>query len=329
VKRRDFMALFGGAAAGWPLAARAQMRQRIPRIGVLVGLANDAESQQYVATFRQVLGELGLVEGSNLQVDYRWAAGNPDLMQRHAADLVGMQPDVIVTHSTPALIAVQKETRTIPVVFVMVSDPVGMRYIESMKRPGGNVTGFTPFEPSLGGKWVELLKEIAPRTTRAELLFNPETAANAAPFVQSAELAGSSLGLSAATAVVRSNSEIERSLEEAARRPGGAVIILPDAFTSARRGLIIAATVRRRLPLIAPFRSYTTDGGLASYGIDTAGEYRRAAGYVDRILKGERPADLPVQAPTRYELIVNLKTAKTLDLTVPQSLLARADEVIE
>ena len=294
-----------------------------------MGMANDTEGQTRVAALRDGLKELGWSEGRDLQIEYRWTDGQPDTMRKYAAELVALQPEAIMCSSTPTLFALRKETQTVPIVFVMVSDPVRMGHVQSMARPGGNVTGFTPFEPSLGSKWVDLLKEIAPHVMRAAILFNPTTAANASSFVKPAERAGLSLGVSVVEAPVLANAEIERVISEFAQQPGGGLIIVPDPYTSARRALIVAIAARHRLPLITPFRYFTTEGAILSYGVNVVGEHRRAATYLDRILGGEKPADLPVQAPTRFELVINLKTAKALGLEVPPTLLARADEVIE
>src|ERR1035437_5297800 len=326
MRRREFITLIGGAAAAWPLAVRAQQLGRMRRIGVLRGGSpgDDARAK----AFRNSLQRLGWFEGQNVQIEYRWTGSQCDLIRKYAAELVSTQPDAIVCSGTPNLIALRKETQTVPIVFVMVSDPIGMGHIASMARPGGNVTGFTPFEPSLRGKWVELLKEIEPRTTRV-LLFNPDTAANAPSFVQPADAAGSALLVSVISAPVRTDSEIERAIADFAQLPGGGVVILPDPYAIKRRQLIVAATMRHHLPVITPFREFTTAGAVVSYGVDIINEFRRAASYVDRILRGEKPAELPVQAPTKFELVINLQTAKELGLTIPPTLLARADEVIE
>jgi putative ABC transport system substrate-binding protein len=300
------------------------------RIGVLMGGSEeDAEIAPRATAFRNSLQRLGWFEGQNAQLEYRWTGSQPHLIRKYAAELVSTHPDVIVCGSTPTLIALRKETQTVPIVFVMVSDPIGMGHIASMAQPGGNVTGFTPFEPSLGGKWVELLKEIEPRTTRVVLLFNPDTAANAPSFVQPADAAGSALLVSVISTPVRTDAEIERVIADFAQQPGGGVVILPDPYAIERRQLIVAATMRYHLPVITPFREFTTAGAVASYGVDVINEFHRAASYVDRILRGEKPAELPVQEPTKFELVINLKTAKALGITVPPQIVARADEVIE
>jgi putative tryptophan/tyrosine transport system substrate-binding protein len=328
MKRREFITLLGGAAV-WPLTARGQPADRLRRIGVLMGIADDTEGQARVAALRDGLRALGWIEGRNIEVEYRWAAGQPDLIRRYAAELIAIQPDVIMSNTFASVAVLKNETRDIPVVFVMVSDPVRMGLVESMARPGGNITGFTPFEPSLGGKWVELLKEIMPTVTGAAIMVNPETAPNASSFLQFAQAAGSTLGIPTIPTLVHAEADIERSIAALEQRSGTGLIIVPDAFAAARYRLIVTATTRHRLPLIAPFHYFTTAGGLASYGPNARGEHRRAAAYIDRILRGDKPADLPVQAATKFELVINLKTAKALGLEIPPTLLARADEVIE
>ena len=333
LNRRELLMRLGCAAvappASWPRAAGAQQGERVRRIGLLVGTANDAQGQGIAAVFVNELRRLGWIEGRNVHLEYRWAAGQSDLIRKYAAELVSMHPDVILCTTTPTLMVLRNETKTVPIVFVMVSDPVGMGHVASMARPGGNITGFMPFEPSLGGKWVELLKEIDPRVTRVVLLFNPDTAANAPSFVQHAVAAGAALRISVISAPVRSDAEIERAVEDVAQQPSGGVVVLSDPYAFAHRQPIMAAAMRHRLPVIAPFRDFTIDGAIVSYGVDLVDEFRRAAGYVDRILRGEKPAELPVQQPTRYQLAINLKTARALGLEIPPTLLARADEVVE
>jgi putative ABC transport system substrate-binding protein len=331
LKRRELMWLLGGAASSvsWPLAVRAAPAARVRHIGILVGTADDAQGRGLAAVFSGGLQRRGWFDGQNVQLEYRWASGQADLVRKYAAELVSIQPDVIMCTSTPTLIALRNETRTVPIVFVMVSDPVGLGQVASMARPGGNVTGFMPFEPSLGGKWVGLLKEIDPRVTRVVLVFNPDTAANAPAFVQHADAAGSALRVSVISAPVRSDPEIERAIADFAQQPGGGVVVLSDPYTFARRQPIVAATVRHHLPVIAPFRDFIAAGATVSYGIDVVDEFIRAAGYVDRILRGEKPGELPIQQPTRYELAINLKSAKALGLEIPPALLGRADEVVE
>jgi ABC-type uncharacterized transport system substrate-binding protein len=327
--RREFVALLGAASATWPMGARAQQPERLRRIGVLMGIANDAEGQARVAALRDGLRDFGWIEGRNVEVEYRWAAGQPELIRRYAAELVAIRPDVIMSNTFASVAVLKNETRDIPVVFVMVSDPVRMGIVESMARPGGNITGFTPFEPSLGGKWVELLKEIIPTVRDAAILVNLETAPNASSFLQFAQAAGATLGITTIPTPVRAEADIERSIAALEQQSETGLIILPDAFATARYRLIVAATTRHRLPLISPFHYFTMAGGLASYGPSPRGEHRRGAAYIDRILRGDKPADLPVQAATRFELAINLKTARALGLDIPPTLLARADEVIE
>jgi putative tryptophan/tyrosine transport system substrate-binding protein len=327
MKRRDFITLLGGAAA-WPLVARAQQGERMRRIGVLSGLVeSDPETPLRVAAFRQALGKLGWSEVRNLVIDFRWGAGDPSLMRVHANELIGATPDVVVAESTPAAAALRQETSTVPIVFLQVGNPVGSGFVASLAHPGGNLTGFTNFEPTMGGKWFELLKEIAPRVTRAIAIFNPDT--HSGQYWQTMEAAASSLTVDFNQAPVRDVAGIESAVADLAREPNGGVVVMPDAFTLAHLEFIVALTARHRLPSIYPFRVFTVNGGLLSYGIDHVDVYRRAASYVDRILRGEKPANLPVQAPTKFELIVNLKTAKALGLDVPWFLQQRADEVIE
>ena len=328
MRRREFIALISGAAMG-PIAGRAQPRGAVARVGVLMGIADGPEGQTRVAAFRKGLEELGWTEGQNVEVVYRWSGGEPEVIRRDAAELVAMRPDVLMANTFTSLAVLRNETRAIPIVFVMVSDPVGTGLVASMTRPGGNITGFTPFEPSLGGKWLELLKDIVPRLARVDVLFNPDTAPNAQAFLESAGTAASALRMSLNQAPVRSDAEIERAIAERAQEPASGLIIVPDVFTAARFRLIVAAAARVRVPVIAPYRYFTTAGGIASYGVNIADEHRRAAVYIHRILRGEKPSALPVQLPTRFELVINLKTARALGLDVPPTLLARADEVIE
>jgi putative tryptophan/tyrosine transport system substrate-binding protein len=311
MRRREFITLLGGAVAVWPLTARAQRTERMRRIGVLVGSAeSDPESVPRVTAFERGLTELGWVSGRNVLIDYRWAAGEYAHMQGLAKELVELQPDVLLASSTPVVAALARETGTIPIVFVVVSDPIGSGFIESLARPGGNMTGFINIESSLGGKWLELLKETAPRISRVAVMFNPDTAPHAEYYVRPFEGAAASLAVKPSTA------------------PSG-LIVLPDTFTTVHRRAIISAAASSNVPAIYPFRYMAGDGGLISYGVDLVDLYRRAAPYVDRILKGGKPADLPVQQPTKFEFAINLKTAKALGLDVPSALLARADEVIE
>ena len=330
MRRREFIGLFGGAVAAWPLAARAQQRERMRRIGVLMHLAvDDPEGQSRLAAFLQGLQEAGWAVGRNVTIDVRWAAADVESMKRFAKELVALQPDLIFTSSTPATAAMLQATRTIPVIFVLVADPVGGGFVVSLPRPGGNVTGFAPIVGSLGGKWAELLKEIAPRIARVMLLFNPPSAPFIESYLNPFKAAAASLGMEAIVAPVNDMPELESLVTIQARKPNSGLVVMPDAFTEQHRAEIVSLAVRYRVPAVDWSRSFAEDGGLISYGPYLVDEYRRAAAYADRILKGEKPADLPVQTPTKYELAINLKTAKALDLTVPPALLARADEIIE
>ena len=327
MRRREFVSLLGGAAA-WPLVAQAQQAER--RIGLLMGYAeSDPEAQARVAAFRVGLQKLGWVEGRNIRIDTRWAALDAEAMQRFAKELVGLQPDVILAHTTPATLAVQQETRAIPIVFVQVVDPVGSGFVASFPRPGGNVTGFTTVEPTMGGKWLEVLKEIAPRVARVASLFNPATAPYSEHYLNSFKAAVASFGVEAIVAPVHDATTLESVITAQAREPNGGLIVMPDIFTTGHRSEITLLAARYRLPAVYPFRFFAELGGLLSYGNDPFDLAWRAANYADRILKGEKPSELPVQAPVKFELIINLRTAKALGLTVPDKLLAIADEVIE
>ncbi len=329
MRRRAFIALLGGAAA-WPLAARAQQSERVRRIGVLMPLAaDDPEAQPRVKAFEQALQKLGWTERSRLSIDYRWAGSDLNRIRSYAADIVGLAPDVILANATPVLSAIRQETRTIPIVFVQVIDPVSRGFVKSLAQPGGNITGFTNFEFPMGGKWVEVLKEVAPRITSIAVVFNPDTAPYGEPFFQQITTSASSLSIEAIEARVRNAVELEKAVAGIAAKSNGSLIVLPDTFTTVHRDSIIALADRHQLPGVYPFRYFATRGGLVSYGVDAEDLFRRSAGYIDRILKGEKPADLPVQAPTKYELVINLKTAKALGLDVPWILQQRADEVIE
>jgi putative ABC transport system substrate-binding protein len=331
VRRREFITLVGGAAAGWPLAARAQQPDEVRRIGVVVNTtADDPESQTSVAAFKQALQQLGWSEGHNLRVDYRGAAGNTERMQAFAKELVAVQPHVILTRSTPVTAAFLKQTRTIPIVFTVVSDPVGEHFVESLAHPGGNATGFTNVEFSLTGKWLGLLKEIAPGIKRVAFIFDPKLAPGGGSYyTRLIDASAPSFGVVPTVAPVHGTAEIEHAIGEFVGEPNGGLVVLPDATTVVHRGLIVALAARHRIPAIYAYRDITADGGLISYGIDVVDEFRQAAGYVDRILKGAKPADLPVQLPSKFVMAINLKTAKALGLDVPLLLQQRADEVIE
>jgi len=327
MRRREFITLIGGAAA-WPLAARAEQSERMRRIGVLLPLtADDPEAKERNAIFEQSLHQLGWTVGRNLQIDYRLAGGTADPIRRSAAELVALAPDVIMAFGSLTIGPVQQATRTIPIVFVNVADPVGAGIVQSLARPGGNATGFTNFEYSMSGKWVELLKQIAPPVTRAVVLRDSTSAAGMGQFGAIQSVA-QSLGIELTPVGVRDIDEIERGVSAFARSANGGLIVTAGG-TGFRRELIIGLASRHKLPAVYPFRYYAVDGGLITYGPDTHDPIRRAAVYVDRVLRGEKPADLPVQQPTKFELAINLKTAKALGLTVPPMLLTRADEVIE
>jgi putative ABC transport system substrate-binding protein len=326
--RRAFISLLGGAAA-WPFAARAQLPERMRRIGVLITLAaDDPESQRGMSAFVQGLQELGRTDGRNVRIDYRWSAGDTDRVRRHAAELIALAPDAILAQGSPSVVELQHATRTIPIVFVSVIDPVGAGFIESLPRPGGNVTGFTLFEYGISAKWLELLKEIAPSMTRAAVLRDSAIAAGSGQ-LGAIQSVAPSFGVELRPIDVRDAGEIERGIAAFAHSSDGGLIVTGSGLALVHRDLIITLAARHRLPAVYTSRFFVTSGGLISYGADLVDQYRRAAGYVDRILKGEKPADLPAQAPTKYELVINLKTAKALGLTVPDTVLARADEVIE
>jgi putative ABC transport system substrate-binding protein len=330
MRRRKFITLVGGAAVAWPLAARAQQPDRMRRIGVLMAVSeNDHEYQAFLAAFREGLQKLGWAEGRNIRIDTRWAALDAEAMQRFAKELVALQPDLIVSQSTPTTASLLQQTRTIPVIFALVIDPIGSGFVASLPRPGGNVTGFIAMEGSLAGKWLELLKEIAPRVTRVAFLFNPATAPYAEYFLNPFKAAAASFAVEGIATPVRDSSELESVVAAQAREPNGGLIVMPESFLNTHRVEITSLAARYRLPAVYAFRFFTEFGGLLSYGNDFIDNYRRAATYVDRILKGEKPANLPVQAPTKYELVINLKTANALGLDVSLRLQQRADEVIE
>jgi putative ABC transport system substrate-binding protein len=330
MRRREFIRLLGSAAAAWPLAARAQQPARMRLIGVLIGYAeNDPAVQSQVAAFRGTLAKLGWTEGRNLRIEIRWAAGNPDRMKTLAKELVDLRPDAILGHTTSVTSALARETPIIPIVFVTVADPIGGGFAASLAHPDRNITGFKAVDPAMGGKWVELLKEISPPIVRVVLLFNPATAVPIQFFVPSIEAAASSFAMQVSIAPVHAKDEIEGVIAAQGRNPGGSLLVMPDSFNAINRELIIAQASRYGIPAMYFYRLFAESGGLISYSDDPIDSFRQAAGYIDRILKGATPGDLPIQQPTKFELVINIKTAKALSLTVPASLLARADEVIE
>ena len=328
IGRREFIALLGGAAA-WPLAARAQQPSRMRRIGVLTPFpADDAEGHARLTAFTQALQQSGWTVGQNVRIDYRWGPGNPATMRKHATELVALEPDVILALTTAAVGPLLEASRTVPIVFATVADPVAAGYVETLARPGGNATGFTPYEYSISGKWLELLKEVAPRVTRAAVLRDTSIGVGLAQF-GAIQAVAPSLGVELRPVDVQDAGGIERALAAFAQGSNDGMIVIGSPSAAIHRGLITALAAKHRLPTVYNTRLFTDAGGLISYGPDFLEQHRRAAGYVDRILRGEKPADLPVQAPTKYELVVNLKAAKALDLEIPQTVLARADEVIE
>ena len=328
MRRREFIKLLGGAAT-WPLAARAQQGERKRRIGVLMNTAaDDREGQAGVAAFHKVLQQIGWAVGQNVQIDIRWGENNVELDRKYATELVALAPDVILASGSPSVAALQNVTRAVPIVFVRVSDPVGGGFVDSLPRPGGNTTGFMLFEYSFSGKWLELLKQIVPQMALAVILRDSSNRAGIGEFA-AIQSAAPSLGVEVRPVDVRDGGEIERTLAALARSPNGGVVVTPSAAVSTYHDAIIKLVARYKLPAVYGFRYNAIDGGLISYGPNRIDQFRRAAEYVDRILKGEKPAELPVQAPARYELVVNLKTAKALGITIPAALLARADEVIE
>jgi putative ABC transport system substrate-binding protein len=328
MRRRQFITLLSGAAA-WPLAARAQQSERMKRLGVLNALAaDDPDSPARIAAFVQGLQQLGWVDGRNVQIDQRWGAGDAEQVRKYAGELVALAPDVILAAGILTVGPLQQATRTVPIVFVNVVDPVGAGLVASLARPGGNTTGFTLFEFGISAKWLELLKEIMPSLTRMAVIRDP-TVASGVGLLGALQSIAPSFGVELSPFGVRDAGEIERSLAAFARAPNTGVIVTPSPLAIVHRNLIVTLAANHRLPAVYPYRFFVAGGGLISYGPNTTDQYRQAAGYVDRILKGEKPADLPVQTPTKYELVINLKTAKALSLEVPPSLLARADEVIE
>jgi putative tryptophan/tyrosine transport system substrate-binding protein len=327
IGRRELLAALVGAAVAWPLAARAQQSGGMPRIGVLTALAeSDPEAQLRIAAFRQGLQSFGWMEGRNIHIDYRWPGGNAERMRSSAAELVGMKPDVIFAGNETAVMALRRTNNTLPIVFVQVTDPVAAGFVASLARPAGNITGFALYDYTIAGKWVEILKQLAPRTIRIGVIYDPANAAGQlVPELESALPSAMQL----VPYSVRSRTELEEALERTGSEPDGALIVLAGPLTAIHRDLIVTSAVKHRLPLVYPYRYFTAAGGLFSYGPDTVDQYRLAASYIDRILKGEKPADLPVQFPSKYSFVINLKTAKALGLQIPDRLVALADEVIE
>jgi putative ABC transport system substrate-binding protein len=328
MKRREFITLLGGTVA-WPLAARAQQGDRVRRIGVLMPYdENDPVAKTRISAFTQALADLGWIVGRKVRMDVQWPGADIDRMQALAKELVGLQPDIIVANGTPVTAALQRETRTIPIVFTEVGDPVGSGLVAALNQPGGNITGFAILEASMGGKWLELLSEIAPGIKRVAIMFNPDTAPVSA-YMPSFETAARSLKVVSTVAPVHSSVEIETAIIALGREPGGGLVVMPDIFMFVHRAPIILTAARNNVPTVYSLSDFARDDGLLSYGVDQVDTWRRAASYVDRILRGAKPADLPVQFPTKFEMVLNLKTAKALGLAVPPSILLRADEVIE
>jgi len=330
MRRREFITLVGGAAAVWPVAAHAQQTGAVRLIGVLMGYAeSDAAARSEVEAFRGALAKLGWTEGSNLRIELRWSAADPDKIKALAKELVDLRPDAILGHTTPVIGVLARQTQTIPIVFTVIADPIGSGFAASLARPGGNITGFSDFSSALGGKWVELLKEIAPHTVRMALLFNPATTSPVEFYMPSIQAAALSFAVQVSAAPVHTKDEIEGVIAAQARSPGGSLIVLPDAFNAANRDLIIGLAARFGVPVIYNANYYAVSGGLITYGADRTEEFRQAAGYIDRILRGAKPADLPIQQPTKFEFVINLKMAKALGLDVPLQFQQLADEVIE
>jgi putative tryptophan/tyrosine transport system substrate-binding protein len=329
MRRREFITFVGGAAAAWPLPARAQQREQMRRIGVLMGrAATDSEGQRQAAALREGLAALGWIPDQNLAIDYRWHAGDADQAQVFARELAEVRPDVLVANTTPSLIAMRRQTDSIPIVFIGVADPEGQGFVPNLARPGGNITGFGLEEPSMGAKWVELLKELRPSVAGSAVLFNPESAPFAHTFLASIERAASSAALSVRVTHVKNDADIEEAITVAGRQQAG-LIVLPDAFLFGRRNRIVRLANQQKITGVYAYRAFAVEGGLIAYGIDRVALFRSAASYIDRVLKGAKAADLPVQHPTKFELVINVKTAKALGLEVPATLIARADEVIE
>src|SRR5450631_651030 len=331
MRRREFITLLGGAVVGLPLVARAQQANGVPRIGVLIPFAeSDIDAQAQVHAFQEAFQKLGWQEGRNIRIDYRWTGGDVDRIRTSAKEIVELHPDVILGRSTTVIAALLKESRTVPIVFVVVSDPVGEGFVATMAKPGGNVTGFTNVESSLGGKWLALLKEIVPGISHISVMLNPKTAPGGGSYyLRMVESAAAAIGIKLIVSPIQDAAEIEQVINDVSRDANGGLVVMPDVTTVAHRKLIASLAAEHRVPAVYGFRSFVKDGGLVSYGVDLIDLYRRGATYVDRILRGAKPSDLPVQAPTGFELIINLQTAKALGLTVPPSMLATADEVIE
>jgi putative tryptophan/tyrosine transport system substrate-binding protein len=328
MKRREFISLLGSAATAWPLAARAQQGDRRHRIGVMSGFeANDPEARRLIVAFKKALQDLGWIDGRDVEFDYRWSAADPERIRSHAIELARARPSLILVNSTPATRILHREIDTVPVVFVNIADPVRSGFVKSLANPGGNLTGLTNFEPGMGGKWLELLKEIAPERIRAALIFNPDT--HSGQYFRLIETVAPTLRMEATQRAVQDAAGIERAITSLGHDGNAGIVVMPDNFAFVHRDLIVALAAQHRVPAIYPFRTFVAAGGLISYGIDDADLYRRAASYVGRILKGTKPADLPVELPTKFELAINLKAAKALGLEIPPTLLARADEVIE
>jgi putative ABC transport system substrate-binding protein len=328
MRRRDFMKIIGGAAAAWPLVAGAQQGERVRQIGVLMGGTADQDGQRRIAAFRAGLNVQGWTEGRNVRIDYRWAEGNADHIRAYTAELLDLKPDAVLVHGARILAAMQEATRMVPLVFVGTVDPVAEGFVASWARPGGNITGFSIFEFSVLGKMLETLKQIAPSIARLVFIFHPDNPESTIS-LRLLETAAPSFAMQPIAAPARDRAEIERAVETLAHEPDTGLFVAPDIFALAHRELIVALAARHRLPAVYPGGAFATAGGLISYGVEQTDLFRRAAGYVDRILKGEKAADLPVQAPTKFELVINLKTAKALGLVIPESFLLRADEVIE
>jgi putative ABC transport system substrate-binding protein len=330
MRRRDFLNIIAGLTVAWPLDLRAQQSGQLRKVGILISTReDDAEGQARAALLRQGFAELGWIENRNIRFDFRWIGGDATRAKVSAAELVSQKSDVIIANSTLSLVAAKNETSTIPIVFVVVGDPVGQGFVSSLARPGGNITGFSAFEFAISGKWLELIKEIAPDVRRVAFIFNPQAGAPAEKFLQSIVPVAPSFGVDLVVSPTRDSSEVERAIVAVSSEPKGGLIINPDAFTAANRGLIISLAARYRLPAVYAYRFDAVDGGLLSYGHDNNEPFQRAPTYVDKILKGANPGDLPIQQPTKFELIINLKTAKTLGLTIPAQLLDRANELIE